>query len=415
MVVETEDCGVEKWNALFAAACAAQEQGDLEKAKENYCFLIEKFPGAPILHYNLGLVFFEEEHFAEAAASFSQAASLAEDDLDILFNLALAYKKQGDIAAAIRGFHLLLSKDPQMVDALYSLGGCYRQAGEVEQAIACYRQVIEVDKEFLPAHNTLAYLYHKTGKKELAISHYRQVLAQNPDHENAEYMLSALQGGEGVSAPPADYVRDMFDDYASHFEKSLVGELQYRVPGLLRGLCDTVFPSGFSATHMLDLGCGTGLSGVAFADVAERLSGVDISSKMLEIAAEKGIYNELATEDIVQFLSSDQQKYSFFLACDVLNYFGELEQLFSEIAASGEPGSLLCFSTEMQEKEGFGLRETGRFAHNPVYIRALLTTFGYTLLAEEEAVLRKERGEWVSGILWLAQLSVEEKTIQDSF
>ncbi len=402
---------VEELNALFTAACEAYQQGEFRRAKKVFLVLLEQFADAPILHYNLGLALFEEGDFASATASFSRAASLAEDDADILFNLALARKKQGDITGAIRDFlRLLEEKLPDdgaatemVVDAFYSLGGCYRQTGEIEQAIACYQRVLSMEKNHLAAHNSLAYLYHREGEKSLAINHYQCVLAQQPDHPGAGYMLAALQNGEGISAPPANYVRDIFDDYAAHFEKSLVDELEYRVPGLLQELCTRLLPPDFVAGRLLDLGCGTGLSGAAFAQMATDITGVDISTKMLAIAEEKGLYSELVVGDIVQFLKKRPLEYSFFLACDVFNYFGELSDVFRVIAASSLPDGYLCFSTESGEQQGFALGETGRFSHNPDYICSLLERYGFTLLAEEKASLRKERGEWVKGTLWLAQ------------
>ncbi len=396
----------EALNALFAAACRAQEQGDTALAKNNYLFLLEKFPDAPILHYNLGLVFFAEDDFAAAVASFSRAASLRGDDTDILFNLALARKKAGDIAGAVCGFQQLLEKEPWQVDVLFSLGGCYQQSGELDKAIYWYQQVLAIEADHLAAHNTLAYLYHKRGEKKRAVSHYQAVVERDPHHQGANYMLAALQGDSNILASPMDYVRTVFDNYAESFEQSLIDKLEYRVPQQLRKLCGSILPPRFSASRLLDLGCGTGLSGAVFADMAERIDGVDISQKMLAIAREKELYTQLAGEDIIRFLTDSREKYSFFLACDVFNYFGDLAAVFTAITASALPDSYLCFSTEAQQKEGFALRETGRFTHNPDYIRSFFDNKRYTLMAEREAVLRRERDIRVTGTLWLVRLSL---------
>ena len=56
-------------------------------------------------------------------------------------------------------------------------------------------------------------------------------------------------------------VRELFDDYADTFDDDLVNGLRYDVPNLLRKqIPDAHFK------RCLDLGCGTGLSGVAFRD-----------------------------------------------------------------------------------------------------------------------------------------------------
>lgn len=398
-----EELSVEELNELFAAACRAQEEGDLARAKADYQRLLGRFQDAPVLHVNLGLVCFQLRDFAGAVSCFAKAASLAEDDMDILFNLSLALRRQGDISGAIDGYRRILAQEPQALDALYNLGGCYRDKGEEEEAIRCYRQLLHAAPDNLAASNTLAYLYHRQGNKPLAIRYYRQVLALEPAHPGARYMLAALEGNRDVVAPPPGYVRDVFDRYAENFEQSLVQELEYRVPTQLRELCQRHLPENFRVDRLLDLGCGTGLSGMAFTDFAQLIDGVDLSANMLEIAAEKKIYAGLVEADIENFLAGVEEKYHFFLACDVLSYLGRLENFFAAIFAAALPGACLCFSTEQYEGTDFCLQETGRFAHNPEYIRTRCQCCGFTLLAEESAALRRERASLVAGKLWLVQ------------
>jgi hypothetical protein len=57
-------------------------------------------------------------------------------------------------------------------------------------------------------------------------------------------------------------VRELFDEYADTFDDELVNGLRYDVPNLLR----KQIPPGALFKRCLDLGCGTGLSGVAFRD-----------------------------------------------------------------------------------------------------------------------------------------------------
>ena len=55
---------------------------------------------------------------------------------------------------------------------------------------------------------------------------------------------------------------------------------------------------------VLDLGCGTGLVGQAFKMDKNSFIGVDISQKMLDKAALKGVYANLIKADIVDFLQT---------------------------------------------------------------------------------------------------------------
>ena len=47
-------------------------------------------------------------------------------------------------------------------------------------------------------------------------------------------------------------------------------------------------------TQALDLGCGTGLTGIILREIAKHLTGVDIAAKMLAHAKEKEIYDEFS-------------------------------------------------------------------------------------------------------------------------
>jgi len=59
-------------------------------------------------------------------------------------------------------------------------------------------------------------------------------------------------------------------------------------------------------SHVLDVGCGTGLSGVALRDAGfTRLDGCDFSPPMLERAAETGVYRRLFEADLNTGLGTD--------------------------------------------------------------------------------------------------------------
>ena len=56
-------------------------------------------------------------------------------------------------------------------------------------------------------------------------------------------------------------------------------------------------------TRAADLGCGTGLSGLAFIDIVEELVGVDLSPEMIEKAKQRRIYHELHVGEMTAIFS----------------------------------------------------------------------------------------------------------------
>jgi len=387
----------------FARACTAQTEGRLEEAREQYLVLLGYLPESALLHYNIGLVYFDLGDFVQALRQFTLAASNGPEDADTLFNLALCQKKTGDQAAAIATYQRILTTDPDQADCHYNLGGCYRDLHEDEQAIACYQRVLAMDPGYLAAANNLAYLFHRAGKVDQAVVHYAQVLELRPEDESVRYLLASLLGTPLDHAPDA-YVRNFFDTYAEGFEHSLVDELGYDNPHkLYECLCHSSARSA-NYEHGLDLGCGTGLSGLSFKGVVTVLDGVDLSRNMLIQAAQKGCYTLLHPDSISHHLDVTGETYDFFLATDVFIYVGDLRKIFTAAQAIARPEALFCFSTEHLDAEGFQLLQTGRFAYSHDYIRQIAASTGWAILALEPTLLRKERETWISGDLWILRI-----------
>lgn len=390
----------EELNRLFVKGCEDHQNGQLDDARESYLKLLDYFADAPVLHYNLGLVYFAQGEYAAAVDAFAMASQLNPDDSDILYNLALSEKQNGMVEDAIQSYRRLLDAEPQSIDALYNLAGCYKDIRQFGESIDVYEKVIELDPCHESANSNLAYVYHLAGNTEKAIHHYRQVLNINPEHQAAKHMLDALSGIRSTSSPDS-YVRDMFDNYSQHYEHSLVTDLEYCVPITLRKHLD-ICPEGQSTyRHGLDLGCGTGLSGEAFADMVESLDGIDLSTKMIAIAERKQIYNHLYCGSISDFLSVTNQSYDFFLAADVFAYIGDLSQTFALLRQKALAGAIFCFSTENLRDEDYRLQKTGRFAHSSAYIQRLACETGWAVQQSWSTSLRKEQGNWVTGDLWI--------------
>ena len=323
--------------------------------------------------------------------------------MDILFNLGLTQKKTGDLEGAINSYHRILEVDPKSIDTLYNLAGCYKDSGQHAKAIKNYLEVLQISPDYLSANSNLAFVYQLAGERELAVSYYKKVLEYKPDHQSAKHMLAALTGA-GTTSSPESYVRDVFDNYSSYYEQSLLVELEYSVPTKIRELLDKGTDWKTTYKHGLDLGCGTGLGGQAFDDIVSTLDGIDMSEKMIALAAEKQLYRELYVDNIVNFLSSSAESYDFYLAADVFAYVGDLAETFSLLRKSSHRDALFCFSTESIEGGGYRLQQNGRFAHAPAYIEEVAQTTGWKVASSHRTSIRKEKENWVQGDLWFLRL-----------
>ena len=207
---------------------------------------------------------------------------------------------------------------------------------------------------------------------------------------------------------PEGYVAAVFDGYAPHFEAALLG-LGYRVPGLVRRAVERLLPAVAAGEArlgpVLDLGCGTGLVGVALSDLlGGSLIGIDVSRRLLEQAAAKGIYTELRRVELTEALRADVGAYALITAADVFCYLGELREALTLCSERLTPGGLLLFSLERAAPgEGWRLGPEGRYAHTPDYLAACLMEAGLHAVECREEALRRDGNAVVPGLLVAAR------------
>jgi len=350
--------------------------------------------------YNLGLVCYEQERFAEAAANYAQAATLAPEDPDIWYNLGLALKAQENFEEAAVCYQSAIEISPDDIDSHYNLGIVMNELHRFEEAVACFDKVLALQPDHASALNNLGIVYHHLNRKEEAVDCFSRVAELGHRPEAAEHIMAALTG-KTTAAPPPEYVQTLFDDFSERFDQRLLADLEYKVPEALRRLLDILPGAPESFANVIDLGCGTGLSGITFLDVADRLTGVDLSGGMIDVARKKELYDRLENADIATFLEEVDERFDLFLAADVLSYLGDLTRVFTAVQAKARPGSYFLFSTEGCEDEDFVLLPSGRYAHSRTYVETLATACGFTVVTSQAEEIRKERGEWIMGDLFV--------------
>ncbi|MDO9706973.1 tetratricopeptide repeat protein [Paracraurococcus lichenis] len=371
-----------------AAAAVMAEPGDLAgrlllaaalleagRHDEAIWFLGEAWradPGNPTLQLRLGQAFLRAGRHAAAAEILAQCEATAPGTPGI---------------AALRAQAALL-------------------AGAAGEAEAIARAALARGVAEAALHSLLAHALVQQGRLAEAGPHFAAAARLAPGSDYLAH-LAAAAGGTAADRAPAAYVATLFDGYAPHFEASLLG-LGYRVPGLVRRALERRRPAiaaGQAALGpVLDLGCGTGLVGVALSDLpGGPLTGIDLSAAMLEQAAAKGLYAGLRQADIVDALRQDTGAYALIIAADVFCYLGALEPVLALCRARLAPGGLLVFSLERAEPgAAWRLGPQGRYAHAPDYLAACLAGAGLRALECREEALRRDAEQEVPGLLVVA-------------
>ena len=264
------------------------------------------------------------------------------------------------------------------------------------------------EKKLAKAYNR-ALALEKEGRLAEAAEAYREVLALDPeDHGGAEVRLAATGFGDTPLKAPGAYVETLFDQHADDFEDILVEQLGYCVPMTIRQRFQALALGPFR--RMLDLGCGTGLGADALDDMADDITGLDISENMVEIAYEKGLYDTLFVAEVEEFLEeSDETPFDLVIAADVLPYLGTLDALFQGAAANMETGGIFAFSAETLPEErlkgaGYAVGPHHRFGHSLAYIETGLKNAGFETVEVTDINVRMENGKPTPGYLVIARL-----------
>jgi predicted TPR repeat methyltransferase len=154
---------------------------------------------------------------------------------------------------------------------------------------------------------------------------------------------------------------------------------------------------------VLDLGCGTGLAGVAFRPYCDWLAGVDISSGMVEQARAKGLYDCLEVSDLLEFLAAEVgAQHHLVLAADVFVYCSDLFPIAKAVSQVLTPGGRFAFTVETHDAPGVRLQETLRYAHGASHVRDAIAAAGLELDILISASTRSEKGAPVEGLLVVA-------------
>lgn len=349
---------------------------------------------------NAGSALRAAARFAEAVTLLERAAALAPDNAVIRNELGVALHGQGRVVEAAAQFRAAVTRAPGWAEAGINLADTLRAQGRGGEAGALLAGLARSHPGEGRVHKALGLLALGEGAREAAAGHYRRAAALLPGDAEVQHLLAAAEGRVVETAPEA-YVRALFDAFAPRFDHELTNDLGYRTPHELAAALRAGLPPAAAGLRVADLGCGTGLAGMALGGLAGHLEGVDLSPRMLEVAATRGLYARLACEDLVTFLvAGPAERFDVVLAADVFNYVGRLDAAFAAAWRALAPGGRFAFSLEVADGQGDGqaeLRASGRFAHRPQAIRSLALGCGFAPLAWQDTVLRHDHGRPVAG------------------
>mgnify|MGYP000021660376 CR=1 FL=1 len=380
-----------------------KELGQLDSAVECYEKAITTQPDYAEAHNNLGLAFYELDQVDAAVESYKKALAIKPDYAEVNYNLGNALNDLGQLDDAVKSYEKALAIKPDYAEAHNNLGNVFKDLGQLDDAVKSYEKALAIKPDYAEAHNNLGNVLKDLGQLDDAVKSYERALAIKPDYLVPQHMINALTGNTSTE-PPKEYVKNLFDDYAEGFDDSLIKQLGYKLPFLMKELILKLDPLRNKFEKVIDLGCGTGLTGIELRDISNNLTGIDISSNMVAKTRELDVYDCLIEGDVVDILSSSKEKYDLFIALDVFIYIGELTKMFKTVRQCCNKNALFIFSIEAQEEDGYSLLKSARYSHSESYILKTASV-AFKVIYSQEVNLRKEKEGWIKGKIFIMQAS----------
>lgn len=373
--------------------------GRLEEAIEYFTRALDLSQGEfREAHRNLGRAYLDAGHMDRAQVQLEETIRRYPDDPETYCALTDLHSRQKRYADALATLDAGLASVPMHPRLLCLKGIILRGGGDIKAAIAHYEDAVAHRPDVAELHHNQGLLYQQMGEIDQAIVSFERELSISPN-ETAHHLLAALRGHTTERAP-ARYIRETFDAYANQFDAHLVDKLEYRTPDLLAKL---IAPE-LHDLDILDMGCGTGLMGVALRARKRRLVGLDLSPRMIDKARARMLYDDLIVGDLLDWLAKPRDPdFNLVVAADVFNYLGDLTLLFQRMANVLRPGGYLLFSIETARIDtgDYVLDATGRYQHRAGHIYTLATAANLVMEKQVDTSLRREKGVDVAGTLFL--------------
>ena len=372
------------------------DTGHPDKSIEFYTKALTFNPKSSSTFRNLGSAYHATGNMQLSFASYQQALQLNSSDALVYLKLAFFYEdyasKDWSEASenAINCYQYYIKHvDSEDTGVLTRLGNLYVREHQSENAIQIYNKILSLDRSLTNVWFNKAHAEIKLGLFDSAAISLKKTIELDPSISAAKHMLKAFDEDEAINVTKSDekYIKDLYNTYANNYDEhtkkllyatprvirqelgkiyrerlnisvdSLAEVLMVSPPAAKRGLtplstcdhdidqnmtnhkrndCETQLSFMNKQLDILDLGCGTGLSGAWLKDYAKSLVGIDISEEMVGMARKKDLYDHLYVNSIHNYLTNKKtitkhNSYDLIVAAEVFSYIGDLQETIQQV------------------------------------------------------------------------------------
>lgn len=393
-------------NLLHFFGLLKHQRGFAEDGADYIKKALELVPDYIDAHNNLGNLYLQVGQPDLAEPCFRRVIALNPDFVPVYGNLGIALKQLQQFNEAIEYLLKAIALEPTDAYHYQNIGNVYKDMRQYREAVGAYRKSLALEPFNAEAYRRLSITFYIMGEIDNCIDVVTQWLEYDPENPTAKHLHAAYTHTNIPSRASDDYVRQIFDGFAASFD-GVLKRLEYRAPFLVEQALNRLKPKSDN-WRLLDAGCGTGLCGALVRPLVKHLAGVDLSSKMLEKAQVRGVYDKLFESELTEFFLKSQSDYDVITCVDTLCYFGDLTDVAVTAISALKSKGWFIFTLETwgngdDSTENFHLNLHGRYSHKEQYVRNVLSDAGFLIQDIENAVLRREGRDQVAGMVVTAQ------------
>jgi len=269
-----------------------------------------------------------------------------------------------------------------------SLAGVLLGAGNVNEAASIVEAISDTDPAASQARVVRGRILCEQGRTAEGFAYWQRIAPGQPGFDEAQFLLGAY----GKASVDALQRRRWYYDGCANTYNYVINEVaQYRLPARLAGETRKLFPGEKYSLSVLDAGCGTGACGRVLRPLAFTLTGVDISSRMLDQAGPQGVYDTLLRHDAVLFMQENPAGFDMIVAADVFDSSDEMARALTVAQRALRPGGVLVLSPAATRVTPDGFERTARCMSLP-RLRALVDDKLWNIHGSGQAVAYRFEG-----------------------
>lgn len=278
----------------------------------------------------------------------------------------------------------------------FDLGCMFAERGMWRDAMFRFRIALYFDPAYPQARYNLGCCYYRLGQRAKAKEELKQVLREQPNHQDAIFMLSsvdpqALGPNQRPQSMPKELVTKFFTSIAVDYNQ-VEAENKYRGGVLVSEQLKPLLPA--DGLSVVDLGCGTGIAAIPFLPQARTMLGVDLTPAMTAqadaaVIQERKLYDRVLTADISALGDAlPAASADLVLMVNVAQFVGALQGAMGEAARLLKPEGIFAVTVEPYKGETFGIvPDSGRFGHSPAYVKQVGQSLGLDCIKETKLQL----------------------------